>query len=120
MIGRFKNAGDAKQVEEVIQKIAAQVDVDADSNLIQFGGETSRFTSKMLDLMVSLNVTSVGPSELEQFRYDISRKRTGSEILLTTDEVDVSAFIKLFIDFGAKVEVFSAHHHPGSGHGRGE
>ena len=33
-------------------------------------------------------------------------------IKISTDEADVSAFIKLFVESGARVEVYSAHHYP--------
>ncbi|WP_251259298.1 DUF6375 family protein [Klebsiella michiganensis] len=31
---------------------------------------------------------------------------------MTTDEAEVSAFVKLFVEAGAKVEIFSAHDYP--------
>jgi len=39
---------------------------------------------------------------------------------LPTDEPDVAAYLKLFIDNGAKVEVYSAHEHPDEDYGRGK
>ena len=34
------------------------------------------------------------------------------QVVITTDEPDVSAFLKLMVDKGARVEVFSAHDYP--------
>jgi len=36
----------------------------------------------------------------------------GSRIVVTTDELEVSGFLKLMVDKGAKVEVYSAHDYP--------
>jgi hypothetical protein len=36
----------------------------------------------------------------------------GNDIVLTTEEIEVSAFLKVLIDHGARVEVYSAHDYP--------
>ncbi len=36
----------------------------------------------------------------------------GNQITIDTDEIDISAFIKIFVDAGAKVEVYSKHFYP--------
>jgi Family of unknown function (DUF6375) len=112
MIGRFKEVADAERVEELIEQIAARVDQDTEDGEIQFGGKTQRFTQDTQDLLRKLEVWNLAPGELEQFRYDVSRTRNDKEIVLHTDESDVSAFLKLFIEKGAKVEVYSAHDYP--------
>ena len=50
-------------------------------------------------------------------KFDLKAKR--DEVIIMTDEVDVSALLKLLLDRGAKVEVYSAHDYPemGTGHG---
>lgn len=73
----------------------------------------------MLDLLGRLNVASIGPRELEQFLYDVSMNIEGSKIILTTEEVDISAFLKVMFDQGARIEVYSAHDYPDSEYGRG-
>jgi hypothetical protein len=39
-------------------------------------------------------------------------ERSGADLVLRTEEVDVAGFLKIMIDGGAKVEVYSAHVHP--------
>jgi hypothetical protein len=63
--------------------------------------------------LLALNIMDLSPAELEQFVYDVNVGRPeGRELRLTTDESDVSGFLKIMIHNGAKVEVFSAHDHP--------
>lgn len=112
LIGRFKRAQDAEKIEKDIDKISAQASQD-DCHSIQFASpESQRFSEGMLSLLSSLNVHSLAPSELGQLLSDYQLKRKDGQITVMTDEADVSAFMKLFIDAGAKVEVFSAHDYP--------
>ncbi|MEQ7330482.1 DUF6375 family protein [Xanthomonas campestris pv. campestris] len=112
LIGKFKRAQDAEKVEKDIDRLSAQASED-DGDSIHFAEpENQRFSDDMLSLLVSLNVHSLAPSELGQLVSDYRLKREDVLIKVTTDEADVSAFMKLFIEAGAKVEVFSAHDYP--------
>ena len=42
------------------------------------------------------------------------------KVVVTTNESDVSAFLKVMIDKGARVEVYSAHDYPETQCGRGK
>lgn len=120
MIGRFKDAGDATKAKEVIERITEQVGIDIDADRIEVGEQTDRYSDDMLTLLGSdVNVHGIYPAELEQFAYDVSVEVEDDKVLVTTEEVDVSAFLKVLLEKGARVEVYSAHHHPGTGYGRG-
>jgi len=112
LIGKFKRAQDAEKVKKVIDQLSAQA-ADDDSDSIPFAKpENQRFSDDMLSLLCSLNVHSLAPGELVQLVSDYRLEREEGRITVTTDEADVSAFVKLFIEAGAKVEVFSAHDYP--------
>lgn len=112
LIGRFKRAQDAEKVEKDIDKLSAQAAKD-DSYSIPFArSENQRFSDDMLSLLCSLNLNTLGPADLGQLVSDHHLSREGDRITVTTDEAEVSAFVKLFIEAGAKVEVFSAHDYP--------
>lgn len=120
MIGRFQDAKRATAARKAIEQITKQVEADVDKGLIEIGERnTDRFTDSMLDLLKELNLYSLGPAELEQFAYDISVDLDDTTIVVTTDEVDVSGYLKILLDNGARVEVFSAHDYPEAGYGRG-
>jgi len=112
LIGRFKQAQDAEKVVKDIDKLSAQVSKDESYN-ISFGDpEDQRFSDDMRSLLDSLKLYTLGPADLGQLVFDYQLRREGDRITITTDEAEVSAFVKLFIEAGAKVEVFSAHNYP--------
>ncbi len=119
MIGRFNDAGDAAKTKQIIEWLTEQVNADVEAGLMRIDGQTNRFTDGMLGLLRKVNVHSIGPGELEQLAYDVDVKVENSQVVVTTDEIDVSAFMKVLLDKGARVEVYSAHDYPGTGYGRG-
>lgn len=112
LIGRFKRAQDAEKVEKDIKKLSDQDSKDDSYSLAFAGPEDQRFSEDMLLLMRSLKLNTLGPTDLSQLLSDHQLEREGDQITVTTDEAEVSAFLKLFIEAGAKVEVFSAHDYP--------
>lgn len=112
LIGKFKREKDAQKVEKDIHKLSAQASKD-DSHYLAFGEpEDQRFSDDMLSLMRSLNLNTLGPADLGQLVSEHKLTRIADQIKVTTDEAEVSAFVKIFVEAGAKVEVFSAHDYP--------
>jgi hypothetical protein len=120
MIGHFKDVGDAKKAKDAIDLLKDQVTTDERAGLMKIGEGSDRYTDSMLDLLGKVNVHSIGPAELEQFAYDVAVELKNDQVIIETEEIDVSAFLKVLVDKGARVEVYSAHTYPGTGHGRGK
>ena len=72
----------------------------------------SRFGKEALEFFIKAEVHTIGPAEVEQFNYDVRVDQKANILVLTTDESDVSGFLKLLIEKGARVEVYSAHDYP--------
>ena len=108
MIGRFKDATSAKKTMEAIDSIKEYLDTTHED----YDDSTHRYSDGLLDLLKKIRCHSVSPWEFEQFRMDIQARQKGAKIVINTDEIEVSAFFKLLIDNGAKVEVYSAHQYP--------
>ncbi len=119
MIGQFKDAADAAKANQVIEWLTEEVNADIEAGVVKVGEGTARFSERMLEILRKVNIYTLGSVELEQFAYDVRVELKGDQIVMTTDEVDVSAFLKVMLDKGARVEVYSAHDYPGTGHGRG-
>lgn len=119
MIGHFKDATNATKAKEIIDAITKQVEEDEANGALVIGDSSERYSNEMLDLFRRLNVASIGPQELEQFVYETSIKTEGNKIALTTEEMDISAFLKVMFHLGARIEIYSAHDYPDTGHGRG-
>lgn len=119
MIGHFENAAEATKAKEIIDELTKQVASDQEKGEIVIGSPTERYSNEMLDFLASLNIMSIGPGELEQFLYDVEVKVKDKAVILTTEEIDVSAFLKVLFDQGARIEIYSAHTHQDTEYGRG-
>lgn len=109
MIGRFKDERDAYKVEEIIERLRQQLQRDE----IEFGaGEEQRYSDEVSQLLREIGIFTLGAHELEQLLYEGTVSREGASIVVRTDEVDVSAFLKILIGMGGRVEVYSAHDYP--------
>lgn len=120
MIGHFVDATAALRAKEIIAALTTQVLEDEEKGTLVIGSPSDRFGEEMLHLLGSLNVNVLGPSELEQLAYDVNVEVEGDKIVVTTEELDIAAFLKILVQQGARIEVYSAHDYPGTGRGRGK
>ncbi|PMR75303.1 DUF6375 family protein [Billgrantia endophytica] len=119
MIGRFESAAEATRAKEIIDALMKQVDKDHSNGTLTLGSPSDRYSNEMLDLIARLNV-SIGPQEVEQFAYEVTVEVDESDIVLSTEELDISAFLKVMFLKGARIEVYSAHDYPDTAYGRGK
>ncbi|MFA6055241.1 MAG: DUF6375 family protein [Thermodesulfovibrionales bacterium] len=115
MIGHFKTAEEAEKTEKLIEQLTEGL-----RDKIDVGTSPNRFSDAVMDLLRKVNVYDLSPSELEHFLYDTRTCVDGDKIIVTTDESEVSAFLKLMVMKGARVEVYSAHDYPDTDYGRGK
>ena len=107
MIGHFKSPKDAKKTQKLISHLTEELE-----DKIEVGASHVRFSDEVLKLLREVNCNILGPAELEHFLYEFDTQIEGNKIILKTDESEVSAFFKLMITYGAKVEIYSAHDYP--------
>jgi hypothetical protein len=110
MIGRFKDAGAAEAAKDAIEELQEYFRAQQPDGLT--------YSDDVMEIFRRREIHSIGPAELEQFQYDVRVRATRSKLVLSTDEPDVSAYWKILIDRGAKVELFSAHDYPEEGDGK--
>lgn len=112
LIGTFKEQILADTATLIIKKLSDQAQLDDVYNAARALPEDQRFSNKMQELLAQHNMYVLTPTDLEQFVSDHHLDQQGAKITISTDESDVSAFIKIFIEKGARVEVYSAHDYP--------
>ena len=112
LIGKFKQEQDAEKVEKDIKTLSTQAEKDECYPSSFDKPENQRFSDEMLSLLYSLKLYTLGSTDLGQLVSDHHLDREGDKITITTDEAEVSAFVKLFVEAGAKVEIFSAQDYP--------
>ena len=115
MIGHFKCADDAKKTQRLIEQLSEGL-----RDKIDVGTSRERFGDDVLKLLREVDFYSLSPVELEQFLFDTGTQVKDDKMIITTDESDVSAFLKLMINKGARIEIYSAHDYPEAEYGRGK
>ena len=105
MIGRFRTVTDAKKTKQLIDKLTEELRDKIDISDKPYNEEVSKILMETDCYILSL-------SERESFQSEQTMNLEGDKIIVRIDEMEASAFCKLMVDQGAKVEVFSAHHHP--------
>jgi hypothetical protein len=118
MIGRFQEVRDAEKIMELFARLEEQVVQESERSGRDRGPEGDRYSDAMMELLREERLWTINAVELEQFEYDVRVEQNGCEILITTDEVEVSAFLKALIERGARVEVYSGHDYPDAEQGR--
>lgn len=113
MIGQFKNTTDANDTKQLIDRLTEELGKTG-----EIRSDLTRFDESIMKILQEEKCYILNPGELEHFLYDTHIKVDGKKIILTTDETEVSAFFKLMINNGAKVEIYSAHEYSDTGYGR--
>jgi hypothetical protein len=114
MIGSFKAADQAEKAIEAIDTISAFV--CGSGNEFE---NSDRYPEGLIRILDEIGFRNVSPAELDQFRYGVNPKLEGQRVVIETDEGELSAFMKLLVEKGARVEVYCAHDYPDTGKGRG-
>ena len=112
LIGRFKQISQATKVHDEIEKLIGVASSEYDAGQISVGGNTDRFSDKMQEILRELHFHDITPTECEQLLSDVRITRENDRIVLTTDESEISAFLKFLLHNEARIEVFSGHHYP--------
>jgi hypothetical protein len=111
MIGRFVEAADAADAKRLIDQLTTLVLEEQAAGQLEVGEPQDRFPDMIREFLQKNDFWIIGPTELEQFAYDVHVEQIGNTVEVRTDESDVSAFLKALLNHQARVEVFSAHHH---------
>lgn len=111
LIGSFVQVKDAENIEKLVEKLR-QVSEQEGYYLSNEPPQDHRFSKEVLETLQELRIHSLSPFEIEQFNSEYYLERDGNKLTFETDESDISAFIKIFVEAGAKVEVYSKHFYP--------
>lgn len=107
MIGRFVDETAAKQTAKKFQRLAEIAETELADRDWDF---EERLSEDIRKTLAELKLFDLSSTDVEQFGLEHSVELTGRELRVTTDEGQVQGFLKVLIDAGAKVEVFSGHH----------
>jgi Family of unknown function (DUF6375) len=106
LIGHFVDETKARGVEEKFERLK----VGAESELPELTWEgDQRYTDELYELLKEVKLYELSRSDVENFAYEHTVKRRGKDIQITTDEGEIQGFLKVLLNAGARIEVYSAH-----------
>ena len=113
MIGRFREVRDVEEAKKLLDKLGVMVRENPEKYEWNMDPKDRRYHAEILELLDQVGFF-VSPAELAQFLLDIEVhvSRIEKTITVTTDEDDVSVFLKALIRHEARVEIYSRHSYP--------
>lgn len=118
MIGHFEDANSARAAKDVIDTLTNAAEVEEAAGRLELGNPPEEFSEELFQVLSGLDLYSLGHNDVEQFLYDVKVAVEQDKVVITTDETEVLAFIKVLLNRGARLEVYSGHDHQGTGYGR--
>jgi hypothetical protein len=107
LVGRFTDETASRTVEEKYERLTKA----ASDGLPDTGWDEveARFSDELVDLLKELKPWNMSRSDINGFAYHDAMSRNGATVTVTTEDAEVQGLIKLLIDQGAKVEIYSRH-----------
>ncbi len=110
IIGKFKDASSARDNLALLNEAIKVAESDSAAGKLEKAALNKTFTDGMMDLYRRTQL-SFGYTDPEQLLYEFNAKQEGDKIVITTNEIDINAVIKVLLHGSAKIEVYSAHDH---------
>ncbi len=117
MIGQFADAHSARAVAEKFERLAEVAEGAWPDE--GWGQPSERLEAGLREALYEFKLYDLGRSDVDNFVFEHSVHVDGNQIRIDTDEGEVQGFLKVLIDAGAKVEVFSGHNWNDDGTPRG-
>ena len=115
MIGEFKTEEDAERVYQLINTISENASSDSAEGIFAYFERNEQYSENTEKRLRELKLYSLSPSDVADFAFlDASIERTGTVLRFRTNDQSIGGFVKLLVDKGAKVQVYSAHDYPDS------
>ena len=109
IIGTFKTREDANEAVRLIEGASEIALREHNAGTLR----KDAFPPEMLEFFLNNNFANFNYTDVEQLIYEFKVQKEGSKVIITTDELDIQALIKILIHYGAKLEMFSKHDYPG-------
>lgn len=109
MKGEFKSIEKATHVHHLFEHLTEKL-----ADKVEYADGQNRFTDEVQSILSSLEIFNLSPEELECFIMDHRLSIEDSTVYLETQEREITAFFKIFLGHGAKVEAYSEHDFPDS------
>lgn len=108
IIGRFESYAKAETAVETVERLRELAESEWPDDF-SWDPQDARMTQGVRDELNELGLYIMGRGDINHFAFDHSVTRDGAEVCITTEEIDIQGFVKVLLELGAKVEIYSAH-----------
>jgi hypothetical protein len=112
IIGTFKTEEDAVKTERLISQMMEVVLEDAKDGRIEAGKPVKEFSERLMQVSKSENFYAFSYTDPGELLLEHVVERDGNRIVVTTEDQQINALLKMLVHGSAKVEVYSAHDYP--------
>lgn len=107
LIGTFEKVSDADAAVERMERLRELAEQEWSDDTWE---RHERMPSSLLEALTQMKLWDMGRTDVDIYAYDHKVTREGNRVRVWTEESEIQGFIKVLIDLGARVEVFSRHH----------
>lgn len=107
LIGKFETVTSAEAAVErmeILKRLAEAEWADDD-----WRRPDERMPDAIAEELRRLNLYEMGRTDVDIYAFEHSVTRTGATVRVWTEESEVQGFLKVLLNLGARVEVFSRH-----------
>jgi hypothetical protein len=107
LVGTFQSVSAAQAAVERMEALQALAEQEWSDD--DWGREDDRMSDAALETLRELKLYDMGRNDVGMFAYGHTIERGESIVRIATDESEVQGFLKVLLNLGAHVEVFSRH-----------
>jgi hypothetical protein len=108
LVGTFETVTGAEAAIERMEALKALAEAEWSDD--DWRRQDEFLPGSLWDELKKLELYQMGRWDVDIYAYDHTIERQGSTVRVWTEESDVQGFLKVLIDLGGRVEVFSRHH----------
>lgn len=107
IVGTFQETKDINSAKEAIEALTGEVMKQDVCSLLK-----ASYTPEIEDVLKQKNLYCIGEEDLIHFTHAHNIDYSNTTITINTDELDIQGLIKIMINNGAKIEIYSKHDYP--------
>lgn len=107
LVGTFESAALAATAQERMEALRILAEAEWSDDHWQRPDE--RMPRQIIDELAKLSLYDMGRYDVDIYALDHTVTRDDAVITVTTEESDIQGFLKVLLNVGARVEIFSRH-----------
>lgn len=108
LIGTFETVTSAEAAVERMEILKRVAEAEWEDD--DWRRPDERMPDAIAEELRRLNLYEMGRTDVDIYAFEHSVERTGATVRVWTEESEVQGFLKVMLNLGARVEVFSRHH----------